>query len=241
MILNLLLLGHILSDFYLQNDTTIDIKSSEKISFLNFYKTEIFKHAVVYIFLSSLILTIYSSENLIDYCVLFLAFISHGFIDYLKIKFLNKYEGYKKQIFLLDQGIHILILFLLSEYISMNFTSLSWITLDNTYLSYIIVLLLIGKTANVIFGILLNNYKPENQEMNDGFKNVGGLIGIMERILIFMFLLTGNMGSIGFIIAAKSVVRYKKLSDTQFAEYFLLGTFFSVLYTLLTYYLFYKL
>jgi hypothetical protein len=238
MIFNFLLIVHFLADFYLQNDTKVEMKANQKLCTKKFYKTEMFKHVLLYIIISSLVFTLFVSNDVVDYVVIICAFVSHGVIDVIKIKLNKKYGGLKKHLFLLDQTIHILILYFVSEYIVNNFSKLEWITINNSYLLYILVILLLGRTANIIFGILFETYKPENKTIDDGHKNAGGLIGIMERILIFVFLVSGNIGSVGFIIAAKSVARFKKLSETQFGEYFLLGTLYSVLYTVLVYYIF---
>jgi hypothetical protein len=238
MIFNLLLIFHFLADFYLQNDMKVEIKATQKFWTLKFYKTEMFRHVLLYIIISSLVFTLFVSNNVVDYLIVICAFLTHGVIDVIKIKLNKKYDGLKKYLFLLDQTIHILVLYFVSQYIVDNFSILEWISIDKTYLLYILIILMLGRTANIIFGILFENYKPENKSVDDGHKNAGGLIGIMERFLIFVFLVSGNIGSVGFIIAAKSVARFKKLSETQFGEYFLLGTLYSVLYTVLVYYIF---
>ncbi|HEX2754098.1 MAG TPA: DUF3307 domain-containing protein, partial [Candidatus Limnocylindrales bacterium] len=53
---------------------------------------------------------------------------------------------------------------------------------------------------------------------------VGSTIGILERILIVVFVLTGTDVAIGFVVAAKTLARFKLLDDRDFAEYYLLGT-----------------
>jgi hypothetical protein len=57
---------------------------------------------------------------------------------------------------------------------------------------------------------------------------VGSTIGILERILIVVFVLTGTDVAIGFVVAAKTLARFKLLDDRAFAEYYLLGTLASV-------------
>jgi hypothetical protein len=57
---------------------------------------------------------------------------------------------------------------------------------------------------------------------------VGSTIGILERILIVVFVLTGTDVAIGFVVAAKTLARFKLLDDRDFAEYYLLGTLASV-------------
>jgi hypothetical protein len=57
--------------------------------------------------------------------------------------------------------------------------------------------------------------------------NRGRIIGILERVLLFLFLLQGQYGAIGFVLAAKAFTRFKALDDRAFAEYVLIGTLLS--------------
>ena len=57
---------------------------------------------------------------------------------------------------------------------------------------------------------------------------VGEAIGVLERLLIVTFMLTGAEAAVGFVIAAKTLARFKQLDDRGFAEYYLLGTLASV-------------
>jgi len=57
---------------------------------------------------------------------------------------------------------------------------------------------------------------------------VGATIGIIERLLIATFVLTGAEAAIGFVVAAKTLARFRQLDDRDFAEYYLLGTLASV-------------
>jgi hypothetical protein len=60
-------------------------------------------------------------------------------------------------------------------------------------------------------------------------------IGILERILILIFILAGQFSAIGFLIAAKSIFRFNetKEGNNPKAEYFLLGTLVSFVLALL--------
>jgi hypothetical protein len=49
---------------------------------------------------------------------------------------------------------------------------------------------------------------------------------------MLMLGLSGQVGAIGFVIAAKSLARFKQLEDKDFAERYLLGTLLSVLIAL---------
>ena len=57
---------------------------------------------------------------------------------------------------------------------------------------------------------------------------IGATIGILERLLIVAFVLTGSAAAIGFVVAAKTLARFRQLDDRDFAEYYLLGTLASV-------------
>ncbi len=57
---------------------------------------------------------------------------------------------------------------------------------------------------------------------------IGATIGGLERLLIVIFVLSGAVAAIGFVVAAKTLARFKQLDDRDFAEYYLLGTLASV-------------
>ena len=58
----------------------------------------------------------------------------------------------------------------------------------------------------------------------------GKWIGIFERILVFTFVITGHFEGIGFLIAAKSILRFNDIKGNEArkeAEYILIGTLMS--------------
>jgi hypothetical protein len=63
-----------------------------------------------------------------------------------------------------------------------------------------------------------------------GFSGGGAMIGRLERLLIYLFVMAGEPSGIGFLIAAKSVFRFGELSDKANrleAEYITIGTLMS--------------
>lgn len=63
--------------------------------------------------------------------------------------------------------------------------------------------------------------------------NRGRLIGALERALLFVVVIAGSYEAIGFIIAAKGLIRSKELeSNRDMTEYFLIGSLASVLVAL---------
>jgi hypothetical protein len=74
----------------------------------------------------------------------------------------------------------------------------------------------------------------ETNEKDTAELKRGRIIGIIERILIYYFIIEGSLASIGFILAAKSFTRFKELDDKDFAEYVLIGTLLSTSLALVT-------
>ncbi|CAH2713714.1 hypothetical protein BACCIP111895_00868 [Neobacillus rhizosphaerae] len=56
----------------------------------------------------------------------------------------------------------------------------------------------------------------------------GKLIGYIERLLVLVLTFYHAYPAIGFIVAAKSIARFKQMDDRDWAEYFLLGTLTSM-------------
>ena len=67
-----------------------------------------------------------------------------------------------------------------------------------------------------------------------GPERVGATIGILERLAVCILVLVGQAAAIGFVIAAKTLARFRQLDDRHFAEYYLVGTLASVTLALAT-------
>jgi hypothetical protein len=68
-----------------------------------------------------------------------------------------------------------------------------------------------------------------------GFPEGGRIIGLLERALIFVLVIAGELGAVGFLVAAKSVFRFGELRERENrveAEYILIGTLASFLWGL---------
>jgi hypothetical protein len=63
---------------------------------------------------------------------------------------------------------------------------------------------------------------------------MGRTIGILERLLLYTLVLLGQWSALGFVLAAKSVARFRELESKHFADYYLIGTLTSVLVAIAT-------
>ena len=96
-------------------------------------------------------------------------------------------------------------------------------------------LLLAANESNLVIRAMFDwlDLKPRSGAAGSGGMvdvgefNRGRIIGILERVLLYSFLLQAQYGAIGFILAAKAFTRFKALDDRPFAEYVLIGTLLS--------------
>ena len=68
------------------------------------------------------------------------------------------------------------------------------------------------------------------RETNHSLANAGSYIGFLERLFIFVFIVTNHWEGVGFLLAAKSVFRFgdlKEAHDRRLTEYILIGTLIS--------------
>lgn len=86
---------------------------------------------------------------------------------------------------------------------------------------------------------LQDEIRKANRKQNAtlGLKEGGRWIGMLERALIYIFVLGGQYASIGFLVAAKSILRFGEVKESRNrmdAEYIIIGTLASFLFALLT-------
>ncbi|EPR73592.1 hypothetical protein ADIWIN_1622 [Winogradskyella psychrotolerans RS-3] len=65
---------------------------------------------------------------------------------------------------------------------------------------------------------------------NESLKDAGNYIGVLERLLVFVFVVLGHWEAVGFLITAKSVFRFGDLTaskERKLTEYILIGTLIS--------------
>jgi hypothetical protein len=98
-------------------------------------------------------------------------------------------------------------------------------------------LLLVGNEANrLVRAVLLSVDEQQDSQLRlfplkTPAKEAarGRIIGILERLIIFIAVVMQQYTALGIVVAAKGIARYKKMeNDPQFAEYFLIGTLLSV-------------
>ncbi|MGM0546887.1 MAG: hypothetical protein ACQEST_09205 [Bacteroidota bacterium] len=112
---------------------------------------------------------------------------------------------------------------------SSTFTAEIFFTFQLVLFGFLLVL----NEANIVLRYLLKvmglKSLGASKEVDQKEYNTGRVIGLLERIFVFLFVLLNQYGAIGFILAAKGVTRFKDFESRTFAEYVLIGTLLSAL------------
>ena len=208
-----LLIPHLLGDFYFQSDKCCKNKEEYKIK-----SSYLYIHAVIIGLLSWMFVPA------MDFGIFaLLIFGTHLLFDVVK-----SYMCRGLWSFLIDQFAHIVILWYIAcQYVAPCPLLIQRIgILDISVPAFLFAILCCLKPTNILIKLILERYKIGEAESCENIKNAGALIGNLERVLTLAFVLIGQYEAIGFIIAAKSLLRFKD-TDTAKTEYVLAGTLLS--------------
>ena len=220
-----LIIAHLIADFILQRSTWIEQRKRKK------YRS---KYLYVHGFLVGLLAYIFSGywSNLY---IPIIFVITHILIDLWK-----SYQKTNVRNFFLDQLAHFVVIIF------------CWILYSNTEIDFQVLFLSLG--SNKTFWIIILAYiliiwpsgylislitkKWSNDfKVSSSLQNSGKWIGWLERILILTFVLCKQFEAIGFLIAAKSILRFGDIQNPdnrKQAEFILIGTMLSFIVAILT-------
>ena len=156
--------------------------------------------------------------------------VTHAVIDFVKVR--SRRHGLLA--FSLDQTAHLLVIALLAWRLGVAPVALAWVARFGARASEVLIVVSAVIAATKVSGIVIEKaIRPFQEQLpaearEHGFLAGGGTIGRLERFLILMFVLAGEPGAIGFLIAAKSILRFGELRDhRKEAEYVIIGTMWS--------------
>ena len=213
-----LLLAHLLGDFIWQPNSWVAHKENKK-------------HKSIYLYLHILlhgILTgiLVGEVRFIPYAALIA--VIHGIIDVIKLHFQK--QKTKRTWFIVDQIAHLLVLILVVLLYQNEAINFLWF--DNQLWVLLTGFLLLTKPTSIFIKTVISIWHPESQNSNqdNSLSKAGNYIGILERLFVFCFILTGHFEAIGFLLAAKSIFRFgdlKEAKDRKLTEYVMIGTLLS--------------
>jgi hypothetical protein len=209
-----LLLAHLLGDFIFQPNAWVADKEAKKEKSLYLY---------LHILLHGLLAWALVADLKFALGAALLAGL-HGGIDLAKLKFQK--ENTKRGWFIADQILHLIVIAGLA--LVWNKVDFARYEIDNRFWIYATAVLLLTTPTSIIIKNIISIWTPdENDTKEADLQNAGKYIGILERLFVFFFIITGNFASIGFLMAAKSIFRFgdlTKSNDRKLTEYVLIGT-----------------
>ena len=232
LLLAALIIGHLVSDFFLQPMSWVNDRNTH-----HFKAKKLYLHVLVHGVVSAVILALWEysyglqqlSTVLLSTAVIML---SHYLIDIAK-----SYSNKGVVPFLLDQIAHIAVIIALCIYITDNQSLIAYVSAlaTNPKVLWVVCGYLIILNPSAVFIRMMLERLTANFSSEGSLPLAGQSIGMIERVLMLSFILLDQFAGLGFLLAAKSVFRFGDLSaskDKKLTEYVMLGTLLSVSVTL---------
>jgi len=213
-----LLLAHLIGDFFLQTKSMVEAKETKKLA-----APQLYLHVLIHVAFTALILW---DEN--QWTILAAVFGSHLLIDTSKL-YLQKASS-QQEWFIFDQILHFVALYLISVFHTPDASLIPAFIQGNVFWIALTSLLFLTKPASLITKVLISRWTPESSGDDNSLERAGNIIGILERLFVFGFVVAGQWQAVGFLLAAKSIFRFGDLragTERKLTEYVLIGTLLS--------------
>jgi Protein of unknown function (DUF3307) len=231
-----LYLAHLLTDFVFQADNVVAGKKQGN------WRTYLW-HGITY-YATTLAVVMVMNPGLVRTwlfeCVVLALSVVHLLLDWTKLALASaKWVSDGAKSFTADQGLHLLTVIGATLLINRP----SWQAVvpylgrmrdaqDKILLIAVIYVLVVfgsGYFIRYLIRPLWTATSGESRQHHDEVVNAGLYIGWLERFLALTAIFLQSPGTVGLILAAKSIARYPELkSPGQFVEYFLIGTLLSI-------------
>lgn len=210
-------IAHLLGDFILQSNKMVSDISNRK-----FKSIYLYLHILIH-FALLLIVTSFDAKYIFPALLLS---VSHLAIDSLtKIAFKDKINRVYN--LFIDQALHSVAIAFFINHFEPFTIDFSQIFNSKIYL-FIMAIILITSVSSIVIKKAMDTFNYPIP--NNGLKNAGKYIGILERLFIFAFVIMSFWEGIGFLLAAKSIFRFgdlKEKKEIKLTEYILIGTLLS--------------
>lgn len=215
--------AHLFADFVLQTKKLVQQKKDRKAASWFLYVHCLLHTGFVYLL----------SPDKSIWIIPVIVFITHYCIDLWKI-----YQKENAVTFAADQFLHILVLIIawLIFYQPANWASLHLLQLLNDYNFWLIITAYLFTIFPLAYflGYATQRWRKDIEKDTErsatSLSEAGKWIGVFERILVLTFVINNHFEGIGFLIAAKSILRFNDIKGDSMrkeAEYVLIGTLMS--------------
>jgi len=205
--------AHLLADFIFQPQKWCYLKEEKRVPKIHFY------HATI-VFVCSWML----SFSFAFWWAALLIAVFHLVVDLAK-SHLSQKKFWKNKLFFIDQALHLAVItgvvywYLQNQGFNFPFT----VSIHGIFIA--LALIACTSPANIFIRKFMeaNGILPMQENT---LLNAGRIIGSLERVISFILIAFNQFAAVGFIIAAKSILRFKDL-DTPKTEYVLIGSLLS--------------
>lgn len=228
-----LFIAHIIADFYLQTDDRC-IAKKEK----GFKGKELWIHALFVLVLTWLVVF-----DVKAWWLAAVVGVSHLLIDAIKPSVVKRI-GDRNELwaFLVDQALHLgIIACVASWWLQCNdWDEFKWLlACSPKYVLLVTAMVIAHKPSNILINLIIRYYEVpiptdektdaelDGEDKKHGAFHSGALIGTMERVLMIILIVLSQYEAIGFLIAAKSILRFSDVNESEKSEYVVAGTFLS--------------
>ena len=213
-----LFLAHIIGDFFLQPQSWVKEKEKKKLK-----SPKLYFHIAIHFALLLVILW-----DLTLWPMILIIGGSHFIIDAVKLIIQKKKT--KRLLFFIDQLLHIVAI--VATYFIYTKTNLDYgVLFSEENLLLITCIVILTRPVSIIMKTIFTKWDISKlMENNESLEDAGKYIGILERLLVFIFIITNHWEAVGFLITAKSVFRFGDLKESKhrkLTEYILIGTLIS--------------
>lgn len=210
-----LILAHLLTDFVVQPTSWIESRNQK-----HFRSLHLYLHGLVTALVALLLIGIHY------WWVVLIILITHILIDGWK-----SYQPKETKYFLIDQALHLLVLFICWYIIFLHPDDLiaAWemITTKNRIIM-ITAYVFVTFPAGILIGQLTRKWREQIVDAS-ALGNAGKWIGIIERVVIITLVFNHQYAAIGLLITAKSLLRFSEANRAEIkTEYLLIGTLISI-------------
>lgn len=211
-----LILAHLLTDFILQPKSWIDERSKR-----HFASFKLYLHGLI----TGLVALLFA--GLAYWPVALIILVTHILIDGWK-----SYQREAIGFFIVDQILHITVIVACWYYLFVSKTEIiravNTVSVNKDLWILVTATIFLTNPAGILIGQLTRGWR-EKISNPESLANAGKWIGIIERLIVFIFVLLGQYAAISLLIAAKGIIRFNEKDRPEVkTEYLVIGTLMSI-------------
>lgn len=217
-----LILSHLVTDFILQPRSWVEDRNQKHLA-----SSKLYLHGLVTGIFA------WTITGFHYWIIALIIMVTHIIID--------AWKSYRKQTsvyFLIDQFLHLMVLVSCTYFSFLNWQNIVewWQTFNSNpeLWKKLTAFVFLTTPAGILIGQLTKQWRDKLPEA-ENLASAGKWIGIVERIIILIFVLYSQYAAIGLLVAAKGIIRFNEKDRQEIkTEYLVIGTLMSIALAIIT-------